>query len=111
MDEVLGRVLSIISCVLGHGTQPLGAGIVLPEEGEVFLKLTTQKEKAYFSYSLDNKDYKKVGKVLDATVLSDDYYASTGHVMFTGAFIGICCQDLSGRRAYADFDYFEYKET
>jgi xylan 1,4-beta-xylosidase len=110
-DEALGRVLSMISCVLGHGTQPIGVGMVLPEEGEIFLKLTTQKEKAYFSYSLDGTNYQKVGKDLDATVLSDDYYASTGHVMFTGAFIGVCCQDLSGRKAYADFDYFEYKET
>jgi xylan 1,4-beta-xylosidase len=111
MDEALGRVLSIISCVLGKGTQPIGAGIVLPDEGEVFLKLTTQKEKAYFSYSLDCKNYIRVGKELDATVLSDDYYAATGHVMFTGAYIGICCQDLSRHTAYADFDYFEYKET
>ena len=109
-DEVFGRVLSILSNILGKGSQPIGAGIPLPKTGEIYLRLTTDKEKAYFSYSLDNKEYIKVGKALDATVLSDDYYAPTGHILFTGAFIGICCQDLSGRRAYADFDYFEYKE-
>ncbi len=109
-DEVAGRVLSIIACVLGKGTHPIGVGISLPAEGEVYLRLTTKKDKAYFSYSLDHETYVPVGKELDATVLSDDYYAATGHIMFTGAFIGICCQDLSGRGAYADFDYFEYKE-
>ncbi len=109
-DDVAGRVLSMISCVLGKGTQPIGVGVSLPAEGEVYLRLTTTKEKAFFSYSLDNRTYIRIGKELDATVLSDDYYASTGHIMFTGAFIGICCQDLSGRGAYADFDYFEYKE-
>lgn len=109
-DEVAGRTLSIISCILGKGTQPIGIGISLPAMGEVYLRLTSEKEKAYFSYSLDNQSYIRVGKTLDATVLSDDYYASTGHIMFTGAFIGICCQDLSGQKAYADFDYFEYKE-
>jgi len=109
-DEVAGRVLSIISCILGKGSQPVGVGIPLPSEGEVYLKLTTEKEKAYFSYSFDDKSYIRIGKELDATVLSDDYYNSTGHVMFTGAFIGICCQDLSGQGTYADFDYFEYKE-
>lgn len=109
-DEVAGRVLSIISCILGKGSQPIGVGISLPKTGEVYLKLITEKEKAYFSYSLDNENYIRIGKELDATVLSDDYYASTGHIMFTGAFIGICCQDLSGLGAYADFDYFEYKE-
>jgi xylan 1,4-beta-xylosidase len=109
-DEVGARVLSIISCILGKGTQPIGVGIRLPDTGEVYLKLTTIKENAYFSYSLDNKTYTQVGNRLDATVLSDDYYACTGHIMFTGAFIGICCQDLSGQGTYADFDYFEYKE-
>ncbi|MNP71370.1 hypothetical protein D3C76_1677470 [compost metagenome] len=29
---------------------------------------------------------------------------------FTGAFIGICVQDLSGCRIQADFDYFTYIE-
>jgi xylan 1,4-beta-xylosidase len=109
-DEHLGRVLSILSNVLGRGTQPIGAGIALPRTGEVYLRLTTEKEKAYFSYSLDGEEFVRVGKALDATVLSDDYYAPTGHILFTGAFIGICCQDLSGQGAYADFDYFEYKE-
>jgi xylan 1,4-beta-xylosidase len=109
-DEAAGRVLSIISCILGKGTQPIGMGISLPETGEVYLRLTTEKEKAHFSYSLDGDNYEGVGKELDATVLSDDYYASTGHIMFTGAFIGICCQDLSGQGAFADFDYYEYKE-
>jgi xylan 1,4-beta-xylosidase len=109
-DEIAGRVLSIISSVLGRGSQPIGVGVSLPATGEVYLRLTTQKEKAYFSYSLDDKSYIRIGKDLDATVLSDDYYASIGHIMFTGAFIGICCQDLSGQGVYADFDYFEYKE-
>ena len=29
---------------------------------------------------------------------------------FTGAFVGMCCQDLSGHRLPADFDDFEYSE-
>ena len=109
-DEVLGRVLTIMTNVLGKGSYPIGVGIPLPAEGEVYLRLTTDKEKAYFSYSFDNKSYERIGQDLDATVLSDDYYAPTGHILFTGAFIGICCQDLSGQGAYADFDYLEYKE-
>ena len=28
---------------------------------------------------------------------------------FTGAFIGMCCQDVSGRGKWAYFDSFEYK--
>jgi xylan 1,4-beta-xylosidase len=29
---------------------------------------------------------------------------------FTGAFLGVCCQDVAGTRRPADFDYFEYRE-
>lgn len=109
-DEIAGRVLSILYSQLGKARQPIGVGVSLPSSGEVYLKLTTDKEKAYFSYSLDGKHYINIGEALDATVLSDDYYDQMGHAMFTGAFIGICCQDLSGQGAYADFDHFQYKE-
>jgi hypothetical protein len=29
---------------------------------------------------------------------------------FTGAFVGMCCQDYAGTGHPADFDYFEYRE-
>jgi hypothetical protein len=29
---------------------------------------------------------------------------------FTGAFVGVCCQDLAGTRRPADFEYFDYRE-
>ncbi|HWT27251.1 MAG TPA: glycoside hydrolase family 43 protein, partial [Mobilitalea sp.] len=44
-DEVLGRVLTIMTNVLGKGSYPIGVGIPLPAEGEVYLRLTTDKEK------------------------------------------------------------------
>ena len=28
----------------------------------------------------------------------------------TGAFVGVACQDMSGARCSADFDWFEYVE-
>lgn len=30
---------------------------------------------------------------------------------FTGAFVGLCCQDLSGQKQHADFGFFTYKEN
>jgi len=39
--------------------------------------------------------------------LTDDHSALTG---YTGAFVGLCCQDLTGQRTPADFDYFDYSE-
>jgi beta-xylosidase len=29
---------------------------------------------------------------------------------FTGAFVGVACQDLAGSAMPADFDYFDYQE-
>lgn len=108
-DEQQGRVLTVIHKVLNQFSMPLGAGISIPEEGTVYLRLKGEKEKAQFYYSLDGVHYERIGEALDATVLSDDYYKKISTSRFTGAFVGICCQDIAGRGGYADFDYFEYK--
>ncbi len=108
-DEMEGRVLSLLYNILDEQTQPIGAGIKLPKDGPVWLRLRTEKETASFSYSLDGSIFQRIGSVMDATVISDDYYSRAGQMRFTGAFVGICCQDLSGQGAYADFDYFEYR--
>jgi xylan 1,4-beta-xylosidase len=50
-------------------------------------------------------DWLRVGPPLDQTRISDEYDRS-----FAGAFVGMCCQDMSGRRKPAYFDYFRYAE-
>lgn len=107
--EQRGRVITVMHKVLNQFSMPLGVGISIPEEGAVYLRLIGEKEKAQFYYSLDGVNYEKVGEALDATVLSDDYYRKISTSRFTGAFVGICCQDIAGRGGYADFDYFEYR--
>ena len=43
-------------------------------------------------------------------VFSDDYYDEAKHgLRFTGGFIVLCCQDLSGQRCPAEFSYFSYR--
>lgn len=107
-DEQQGRVLTVMHKVLNKFSMPLGVGVSIPEEGAVYLRLTGEKETAQFYYSLDGENYEKIGDALDATVLSDDYYRKISTSRFTGAFVGICCQDIAGRGGYADFDYFAY---
>ena len=109
-DELLGRVVSLMACDYKVGSMPIGAGVQIPAEGAVWLKLNVDREKAWFSYSLDGAHYDRLGPVLDATILSDDYFQEKGHCMFTGAFIGIACQDLAGDGCHADFDFFDYRE-
>ena len=54
----------------------------------------------------DGRVWQAVGPVLDVFKLSDDY--GTG-LHFTGAFVGLCCQDLKDHALHADFDHFEYR--
>lgn len=107
-DEQQGRVITLMQKILNQFSMPLGVGISVPEEGAVYLRLCGEKERAQFYYSVDGQVFEKVGGELDATVLSDDYYRRINTSRFTGAFVGICCQDIGGRGGYADFDYFEY---
>lgn len=57
-----------------------------------------------FICSTDSLFFQKFGP-FDFSLLSDDYVQPLG---FTGSFIGITCNDLSGKRRTADFDYFKY---
>ena len=48
-------------------------------------------------------------ELFDASILSDEATAP-GAPNFTGAFVGMACQDMSGTAHAADFDWFEYRE-
>ena len=109
-DESRGKVLNLLCSALRRYSMPLGDGISIPEDGPVWLRLETKKELAQFYWSLDGETYQELGPALMAGVLSDDYYNRDGQMRFTGAFIGICAQDISGQRRYADFDEFVYRE-
>ena len=43
-DELLGRVLTLICCDSRKGRMPMGAGIQIPEEGPVWMKVSVDYE-------------------------------------------------------------------
>jgi len=108
----MGRVLGIMSCAGDQtlsSTFPIAdAMVTLPDEGKVYLAMEVQKNELQFMYSLTGKDWIKVGPILDASILSDEAGKGEG-ANFTGNFVGLCCQDLTGQALPADFDYFVYK--
>ena len=61
-----------------------------------------------FSWSADGESWLELPFVLDASVLSDEAGKGEG-AHFTGAFVGMCCQDLAGTRRPADFARFSYR--
>ena len=107
-DERLGRVLTLMRRRLKQFDMPIGAGVPVPD-GALTLRLETNTATAQFYWSADGEKFAAIGPELDATVLSDDAPERILHEnRFTGAFVGICCQDLTGHRRSADFDYFRY---
>ncbi|MNB90243.1 Beta-xylosidase [compost metagenome] len=104
--EDLGRCISILSAVNNSYSEPAGY-VPLPDNAKrIQLRAEVDYDRLQFSYSVDGEDgYEVIGPVLDASTLSDE---ACQEGWFTGSFAGICCQDLTGFRQPADFDYFEY---
>ncbi len=108
-DDDLGRVLNILACDNGDFHYPLAAPVGI-KNGPITLKVDAAYDQLWFSFSEDQKTWQEIGGVMDASILSDDYPETRNQGKFTGAFVGMCCQDLSGRRKPAYFDRFEYTE-
>ena len=66
-------------------------------------------ERLLFAYRVDGKGWRWLPQVFDASILSDEASAP-GLPNFTGAFVGMACQDMAGTAHPADFDWFEYRE-
>jgi xylan 1,4-beta-xylosidase len=83
------------------------ARIQLPDNGSVWLRANVNHRDLEFSWSLDGEHWTKIPVMLDMGLLSDE--AGEGiHDQFTGAFVGLCCNDISGNRKPADFAFFSY---
>lgn len=108
-NEEKGRILDLTICDNFTFEQPLrGNEIVVPDEVEyVYLRVEVNTNIYEYSYSFDGETWEKISVKLYSYKLSDDYIRGGG--FFTGAFVGMQCQDTSGERKPADFDYFMYK--
>ncbi len=101
-DEALGRCLRLEVCDNGkHAASAEPIGI---DDGPIWLEAQIRSGQLQFGFSADGRTFDSFGQALDATKLSDDYVSGWG---FTGAFVGLCCQDLSAGARAADFDFFE----
>ncbi len=104
-DEERGqRTLGLLVFDLKQFSLPLGRNEAAVGPGEVYLRLKVNRSDAQFSWSQDRWTWHDIGPVLDAGKVSDDY----GQLGFTGAFVGIACQDLQQRCHTADFGLFTY---
>lgn len=98
-----GKTLGILTSEAGNNVYYPGVEVQL-RAGPVYLKGHMNRGDLQFYYTQDKGNWHPFGPLLDATVLSDEYKVE---VKFTGAYAGVCAQDITGRRKHADFDWFE----
>jgi xylan 1,4-beta-xylosidase len=101
-DERKGRVLSV-QTMIGKSYRR-SEDTILPATKGIYLGLTVHEKAGMFRYSFDGKIWNTMRPVLDAAILSDEYYREG----FTGAFVGMFCVDTASYSAYADFEWFSY---
>ncbi len=104
-DENIGRCISILKAENKNYSYP--HGFIPIEDGEVELEVEVHEEKLQFYYKSKTMSKQKIGTSMDCSFLSDE---ACNQGWFTGAMVGMCCQDLTGNCIYADFDWFEYEE-
>ena len=75
------------------------------------LRVEVDFERLRFAYRVEgvDQDWRWLPQQFDASILSDEACAP-GTPNFTGAFVGMACQDMAGTARPADFDFFEYEK-
>jgi xylan 1,4-beta-xylosidase len=111
-DDETGKHLATMSCEAEVSLDTTFPGYKnrtpLPENQAIYLRASVQARDLVFSWSADGKNWIELPLELDASLLSDES-GKDGATQFTGAFAGMCCQDLAGTRKTADFSFFSYR--
>jgi xylan 1,4-beta-xylosidase len=109
-DESSGRHVRVMSALPDSvTTDAFTQPIAIDGDGPVHLRVEVDYERLLFAFRREGEDWRWLPQQFDASVLSDEATAP-GLPNFTGAFVGVACQDLAGTALHADFDYFEYVE-
>jgi len=111
-DETVGKYLRVMSCAPDAlQADAFTPSIPIPPGRPVHLRVEVDYERLHFAYRAEgaDNDWRWLPQQFDASILSDECSAP-GQPNFTGAFIGMACQDLAGTGKHADFDFFEYAE-
>ena len=108
-DESLGRYLAVMSALPDSPQADAFTEKIAIPAGPVELRVEVDEERMYFGYRQGDGAWRWLPEQFDASILSDEASAP-GLPNFTGAFVGMACQDLAGTALHADFDWFEYRE-
>ncbi len=106
-DGALGKHLQVMSAMPDRvPADAFTAPIAIPRGKPVHLRVEVDHASLHFGYKVEGGDRCWLPEQFDASILSDEATAP-GAPNFTGAFVGMACQDLAGTARPADFDWFE----
>ena len=108
------KYLNIITGLRHQVEEPLLEAIEVTGFDKIWLKADFNGAELQFYFAIEENQWQAIGPVLDGSILSDEFVEGTPgpfRPCFTGAFVGMACQDLSGRNLPADFEYFSYQEV
>lgn len=109
VDEEIGRHLIVMtSFPEGPHDDAFSVPIPIPD-GPIELRIDVDYADLRFGWRIEGSEWQWVPEIFDASILSDEASAP-GQPNFTGAFVGMACQDMSGTAHPADFEWFEYQE-
>jgi xylan 1,4-beta-xylosidase len=108
-DDVHGKHIRVMSALPDAPmSDAFTAPIPIPP-GPMGLRVEVDEERLWFAYRLAGGPWQRLPQTFDASILSDEAQMP-GTANFTGAFVGMACQDMAGTAAAADFDWFFYRE-
>lgn len=109
-DASIGTHVRVMSAIPdGVVTDAFTPPEPVPPGRPIELRVEIDQERLLFGYRVDGQGWRWLPQVFDASILSDEASAP-GLPNFTGAFVGMACQDMAGTGHPADFDWFEYRE-
>ncbi|MEP6917843.1 MAG: glycoside hydrolase family 43 protein [Acidobacteriota bacterium] len=109
-DEATGKHLRVMSALPNQvQSDAFTPPIPIPGGRPIHLRVEVDFERLRFAYRMEGAPWSWLSQTFDASILSDEATAP-GLPNFTGAFVGVACQDLAGTAMAADFDYFAYRE-
>lgn len=98
------RELNILTCDNRKLQYPLKQCAEVSESGALLLRAAVRGGTLQFSYD-DGAGFCNIGTPLDVNILTDEHV----FLGFTGAMVGICCQDLYRKEKCAEFEWFDYQ--
>lgn len=109
-DDAVGRHIRVMSAL---PDQPQADAFTPPipiPSGPVTLRAELDFDRLRFAFRVEGAaEWTWLPEQFDASILSDEASAP-GLPNFTGAFVGMACQDMAGTARPADFDWFDYRE-